>query len=51
VITVKFTFNDGVVSEGFYADYDELTEYMREHISHMTEVQTMEVAVESSNYN
>lgn len=51
MITVKFTFNDGVVSEGVYKDYDELSEYIRENFAVMSEAITMEVNVEGSNNN
>jgi hypothetical protein len=51
VITVKFLFDDGVVSEGSYADYDELTEYIRENFTVMSDAITMEVNVEGSNNN
>jgi hypothetical protein len=51
MITVKFTFSDGIVSEGSYKDYDELTEYIRENFAVMSDARTMEVNVEGSDNN
>lgn len=48
MIRTRVIFNDGVVSEGFFENHDELCEYI---IEQSPNIVTLEVDVENSNNN
>ena len=48
MIQVRVVFNDGVVSDGSYENYEEVAAYIMEHSSNIT---TMEVDIEGSDNN